>query len=108
MKITGDDLQHQMDIDQLNYDPFHPKGVRLGVWKGLRLLVQQEIAMWLLFAFMRIAPTYLIRTYLKDPEDIERLAEIAAIPDKEIDYSEIPEADEDWFKRAKLRKRDSK
>ena len=32
----------------------------------------------------------------------KRLAEIAAIADDDIDTSEIPEADEAWFKGAKL------
>ena len=32
----------------------------------------------------------------------KRLAEIAAIADDDIDTSEIPEADEAWFKDAKL------
>ena len=32
----------------------------------------------------------------------ERLAEVAAIADEDIDTSEIPEADEAWFKGAKL------
>ena len=32
----------------------------------------------------------------------ERLAEIAAIADEDIDTSEIPEADEAWFNDAKL------
>ena len=36
------------------------------------------------------------------PVSQERLAEIAAIADDDIDTSEIPEADEAWFKSAKL------
>jgi hypothetical protein len=32
-----------------------------------------------------------------------RLAELAAMPDSKIDTSEIPEADETFFKSAKLR-----
>jgi superfamily II DNA or RNA helicase len=32
----------------------------------------------------------------------ERLAEIAAIPDRDIDTSDIPEADEDFFRKARL------
>lgn len=32
----------------------------------------------------------------------ERLAEIAAIPDREIDTSDIPEADENFFRKARL------
>jgi hypothetical protein len=32
----------------------------------------------------------------------ERAEEIMAIPDEEIDYSDIPELDEDWFKNAQL------
>ena len=33
----------------------------------------------------------------------ERLKEIEAIKDEDIDFSEIPEADEDFWKRAELR-----
>ncbi len=33
----------------------------------------------------------------------ERLEEIAAIKDEDIDYSDIPELDEDFWKRAELR-----
>jgi hypothetical protein len=33
----------------------------------------------------------------------KRLAEIAAIADEDIDTSDIPEADEEFFKKAKLR-----
>jgi len=33
----------------------------------------------------------------------ERLAEIEAIRDEDIDYSDIPEADENFWKNAKLR-----
>ena len=36
------------------------------------------------------------------PVSQKRLAEIAAIADDDIDTSEIPEADEAWFKGAKL------
>ena len=36
------------------------------------------------------------------PISQKRLAEIAAIADEDIDTSEIPEADEAWFKGAKL------
>ena len=36
------------------------------------------------------------------PISKKRLAEIAAIADDDIDTSEIPEADEAWFKGAKL------
>ena len=36
------------------------------------------------------------------PISQKRLAEIAAIADDDIDTSEIPEADEAWFKGAKL------
>lgn len=36
------------------------------------------------------------------PISQERLAEIAAIGDQDIDTSDIPEADEAWFKDAKL------
>ncbi len=36
------------------------------------------------------------------PVSKERLAEIAAIADEDIDTSEIPEADETWFEGAKL------
>ena len=36
------------------------------------------------------------------PVSQKRLAEIAAITDDDIDTSEIPEADEAWFKGAKL------
>ena len=36
------------------------------------------------------------------PVSQERLTEIAAISDGDIDTSEIPEADEAWFKGAKL------
>ena len=36
------------------------------------------------------------------PISQKRLAEIAAIADDDIDTSEIPEADEAWFKEAKL------
>ena len=36
------------------------------------------------------------------PVSKERLAEIAAIADEDIDTSEIPEADEAWFEGAKL------
>jgi hypothetical protein len=35
--------------------------------------------------------------------DKKRLEEIAAIPDEAIDTSEIPEVDDEWFARAKLR-----
>lgn len=31
----------------------------------------------------------------------KRLKELAARPDSEIDYSDIPELDEEWFKNAK-------
>ena len=33
----------------------------------------------------------------------ERVAEIANMPDEDIDYSDIPELDEAWFAKAKLR-----
>ncbi len=36
------------------------------------------------------------------PMTPERAKEIMAIPDDEIDYSDIPELDEDWFKNAQL------
>jgi len=36
------------------------------------------------------------------PISKERLAEIAAIADEDIDTSDIPEADEQFFKKAKL------
>ena len=36
------------------------------------------------------------------PVSQERLAEIAAMSDADIDTSEIPEADEAWFKGARL------
>ncbi len=36
------------------------------------------------------------------PISKKRLAEIAAIADEDIDTSEIPEADEEFFKKAKL------
>ena len=36
------------------------------------------------------------------PISDKRLAEIAAIADEDIDTSELPEADESWFKGAKL------
>ena len=36
------------------------------------------------------------------PISQKRLTEIAAISDDDIDISEIPEADEAWFKGAKL------
>ena len=36
------------------------------------------------------------------PISRKRLAEIAAMADDDIDTSEIPEADETWFKGAKL------
>ena len=36
------------------------------------------------------------------PISQKRLAEIAAIADDDIDTSEVPEADETWFKGAKL------
>ena len=36
------------------------------------------------------------------PISQKRLAEIAAIADDDIDTSEIPEADEAWFKGAKV------
>jgi uncharacterized protein (DUF4415 family) len=36
------------------------------------------------------------------PISKKRLAEIAAIPDSQIDYSDIPELDEDFWKHAKL------
>jgi hypothetical protein len=42
--------------------------------------------------------------YLAQDRDDERLAEIAAIPDEAIDTSDIPEATEVDFKRAKLRR----
>ena len=32
----------------------------------------------------------------------KRLDEIRAIPDEHIDFSDIPELDEEWFKKAKL------
>ena len=35
------------------------------------------------------------------PVSEKRLAEIAAIADEDIDTSELPEADESWFKGAK-------
>ena len=36
------------------------------------------------------------------PMTPERAREIMAIPDEEIDYSDIPELDEEWFKNAQL------
>lgn len=33
-----------------------------------------------------------------------RVTELAALPDSEIDVSSIPEAGEDWFRRARLRR----
>tara|TARA_R110002126_G_scaffold123209_3_gene265144 strand:- start:860 stop:1147 length:288 start_codon:yes stop_codon:yes gene_type:complete len=33
----------------------------------------------------------------------ERVAEIANMPDEDIDYSDIPELDEAWFAKAELR-----
>ena len=33
----------------------------------------------------------------------KRLKELASIKDEDIDYSEIPEADEEFWKRAELR-----
>ncbi|WP_417490392.1 BrnA antitoxin family protein [Maricaulis sp.] len=33
----------------------------------------------------------------------ERVAEIADMPDEDIDYSDIPELDEAWFAKAELR-----
>ncbi len=36
------------------------------------------------------------------PISKKRLAEIAAIADEDIDTSDIPEADEEFFKKAKL------
>ena len=36
------------------------------------------------------------------PISKKRLAEIAAIADEDIDTSEIPEADETWFRGARL------
>ena len=33
----------------------------------------------------------------------KRLKELEAIKDEDIDYSDIPEADEDFWKRAELR-----
>ena len=36
------------------------------------------------------------------PISKERLAEIAAIPDRDIDTSDIPEAGEDFFRKARL------
>lgn len=32
-----------------------------------------------------------------------RLVEIASVPDDQIDVSDVPEAGEDWFRRARLR-----
>jgi hypothetical protein len=36
------------------------------------------------------------------PISKERLAEIAAIPDRDVDTSDIPEAGEDFFRKARL------
>lgn len=46
----------------------------------------------------------LVRKTLDELEPVseERLREIAAIPDEEIDFSDIPELDEAWFAEAKL------
>jgi hypothetical protein len=32
----------------------------------------------------------------------ERMKEIEAIPDEDIDFSDIPELDDEWFKKAQL------
>lgn len=44
----------------------------------------------------------MIRKKLSELEPIskERLRELAAIPDEEIDFSDIPELDEAWFAEA--------
>lgn len=36
------------------------------------------------------------------PKTPERIKEIMAIRDEDIDYSDIPELDEEWFKDAQL------
>lgn len=47
----------------------------------------------------------IVRVKLEDagPISKERLEEIAAIPDDQIDTSEIPELDADWFAQAEWR-----
>lgn len=46
-----------------------------------------------------------VRVRLEDlpPMSEERLREIEAIRDEEIDFSDIPELDEDWFAKAEWR-----
>ena len=48
-----------------------------------------------------------VRKRIEDipPMTEERAREIEAMPDEDIDYSDIPPLDEDWFKNAKLVKR---
>jgi len=36
------------------------------------------------------------------PMTEERMKEIMAIPDEEIDYSDIPELTDEWFEKAQL------
>ncbi|WP_066122059.1 hypothetical protein [Geminocystis sp. NIES-3709] len=36
------------------------------------------------------------------PMTEERMKEIEAMSDEDIDYSDIPELDDEWFKKAKL------
>lgn len=46
-----------------------------------------------------------VRVRLEDlpPVSAERLREIEAIRDEDIDFSDIPELDEDWFAKAEWR-----
>jgi hypothetical protein len=46
--------------------------------------------------------TIIVKASEIPPMTEERMKEIEAIPDEDIDFSDIPELDDEWFKKAQL------